>query len=180
MEFAKMKKQLLQLQEKDYQNFVKALVSIETKCDDEEKLKDMYEDFMEDDTMGLLDIAPEENFPELTIPDDGYKSLSEAIRRIETNPFSDTLGDYQTLQWLKELRKLRSILNRPDKTYNPNVSAFESLEDAIDSFDGIQSASEIQVLHWLKQLKRARDVATNNKYNGDEYEKKQLMRNNEN
>ena len=66
MEFAKMKKQLLQLQEKDYQNFVKALVSIETKCDDEEKLKDMYEDFMEDDTMGLLDIAPEENFPELT------------------------------------------------------------------------------------------------------------------
>ena len=46
MEFTKMKKQLLQLQEKDYQNFVKALVSIETKCDDEEKLKDMYEDFM--------------------------------------------------------------------------------------------------------------------------------------
>ena len=41
MEFTKMKKQLLQLQEKDYQNFVKALVSIETKCDDEEKLKDM-------------------------------------------------------------------------------------------------------------------------------------------
>ena len=36
MEFTKMKKQLLQLQEKDYQNFVKALVSIETKCDDEE------------------------------------------------------------------------------------------------------------------------------------------------
>lgn len=109
MEFTKMKKQLLQLQEKDYQNFVKALVSIETNCDDEEKLKDMYEDFMEDDTMGLLDIAPEENFPELTIPDDGYKSLSEAIHRIETNPFSDTLSDYQTLQWLKELRKQRFI-----------------------------------------------------------------------
>ena len=102
MEFAKMKKQLLQLQEKDYQNFVKALVSIETKCDDEEKLKDMYEDL-------LLDIAPEENFPELTIPEDGYKSLSEAIRRFETNPFYDTLGDYQTLQWLKELRKQRFI-----------------------------------------------------------------------
>ena len=95
------------------------------------------------------------------IPDDGYKSLSEAIRRFEANPFNDTLGDYQTLQWLKELRKLRSILNKPDKTYNPNVIAFESLEDAIDSFDGIQSVSEIQVLHWLKQLKRARDVATN-------------------
>ena len=161
MEFTKMKKQLLQLQEKDYQNFVKALVSIETNCNDEEILKDMYEDFMEDDTMGLLDIAPEENFPELTIPDNGYKSLSEAIRRIETNPFSDTLGDYQILQWLKKLRKLRSILNRPDKTYNPNVIAFESLEDAIDSFDGIQSISEIQILHWLKQLKRARDAIKN-------------------
>ena len=161
MEFAKMKKQLLQLQEKDYQNFVKALVSIETKCDDEEKLKDMYEEFMEDDTMGLLDIAPDENFPELTIPEDGYKSLSEAIRRFETNPFADTLGDYQVLQWLKELRKLRSILNRPDKTYNPNVTAFESLEDAIDSFDGIQTAAEIQILHWLMQLKRAKDVVRN-------------------
>ena len=161
MEFTKMKKQLLQLQEKDYQNFVKALVSIETNCNDEEILKDMYEDFMEDDTMGLLDIAPEENFPKLTIPDNGYKSLSEAIRRIETNPFSDTLGDYQILQWLKKLRKLRSILNRPDKTYNPNVIAFESLEDAIDSFDGIQSVSEIQILHWLKQLKRARDAIKN-------------------
>ena len=57
MEFAKMKKQLLQLQEKDYQNFVKALVSIETKCDDDEKLKDMYEEFMEDDTANLLDIS---------------------------------------------------------------------------------------------------------------------------
>ena len=161
MEFTKMKKQLLQLQEKDYQNFVKALVSIETNCNDEEILKDMYEDFMEDDTMGLLDIAPEENFPELTIPDNGYKSLSEAIRRIETNPFSDTLGDYQILQQLKKLRKLRSILNRPDKTYNPNVIAFESLEDAINSFDGIQSVSEIQILHWLKQLKRARDAIKN-------------------
>ncbi len=169
MEFTKMKKQLLQLQEKDYQNFVKALVSIETNCDDEEKLKDMYEDFMEDDTMGLLDIAPDKNFPELTTPGDGYKSLSEAIRHFETNPFTDTLGGYQTLQWLKELRKLRSILNRPDKTYNPKVIAFESLEDAIDSFDGIQSASEFQILHWLKQLKRARDISTNYKYNGDEY-----------
>jgi hypothetical protein len=57
----------------------------------------------------LLDIAPEENFPELTIPEDGYKSLSEAIRRFETNPFNDTLGDYQTVQWLKELRKQRFI-----------------------------------------------------------------------
>ena len=61
MKFAEIKKQLLHLQEKDYQNFVKALVSIETKCDDEEKLKDMYEDFMEDDTVQLLDASLTEN-----------------------------------------------------------------------------------------------------------------------
>ena len=65
--------------------------------------------------------------------------------QVDTNPFTDTLGDYQILQWLKELRKLCSILNKPDKTYNPNVIAFESLENAIDFFDGIQSVSKIQV-----------------------------------
>ena len=129
----------------------------------------MYEEFMDDDAMGLLNIAPEENFPELTTPDDGYKSLSEAINRIESNPFCDSLGDYQMLQWLIELRKLRSIVNRPDKTYNPNVTAFESLEDAIDSFDGIQTAAEIQLLHWLMQLKRARDVAANSHNNGNQH-----------
>ena len=61
MEFAKMKKQLLQLQEKDYQNFVKALVSIETKCDDEEKLEIIYEKFMKNDTEQLLDASFTEN-----------------------------------------------------------------------------------------------------------------------
>ena len=54
MEFEKMKKSLLHLQEKDYQNFVKALVSIETNCIDEEKLESMYEKFMEDDSVNLL------------------------------------------------------------------------------------------------------------------------------
>ena len=61
MEFTKMKKQLLQLQEKDYQNFVKALVSIETNCNDEEKLEIIYEKFMENDTEQLLDASFTEN-----------------------------------------------------------------------------------------------------------------------
>ena len=61
MEYTKMKKQLLQLQEKDYQNFVKALVSIETKCVDEEKLETIYEKFMENDTEQLLDASFTEN-----------------------------------------------------------------------------------------------------------------------
>ena len=56
MEFAKMRNMLLQFQETDYRNFVKALVSIETNCIDEEKLESMYEKFMEDDTAQLLGI----------------------------------------------------------------------------------------------------------------------------
>ena len=56
MEFAKMRNMLLQFQETDYRNFVKALVSIETNCTDEEKLDNMYEKFMEDDTAQLLGI----------------------------------------------------------------------------------------------------------------------------
>ena len=55
MEFAKMRNLLLQLQETDYRNFVKALVSIETNCTDEEKLDSMYEKFMKDDSVNLLD-----------------------------------------------------------------------------------------------------------------------------
>ena len=56
MEFAKTRNLLLQLQETDYRNFVKALISIETNCIDEEKLESMYEKFMEDDTAQLLGI----------------------------------------------------------------------------------------------------------------------------
>ena len=55
MEFAKMRTLLLQLQETDYRNFVKALVSIETNCPDKEKLEKMYEEFMKDDSVKLLD-----------------------------------------------------------------------------------------------------------------------------
>ncbi|MBR4909645.1 MAG: hypothetical protein IKZ43_11610 [Acidaminococcaceae bacterium] len=62
MEFAKMRNLLLQLQETDYRNFVKALVSIETNCTDEEKLDSMYEKFMKDDSANLLNAA----FTEIT------------------------------------------------------------------------------------------------------------------
>ena len=57
MEFAKMRNLLLQLQETDYRNFIKALVSIETNCTDEEKLDNMYEKFMEDDSVNLLNAS---------------------------------------------------------------------------------------------------------------------------
>jgi hypothetical protein len=61
MEFAKMRNLLLQLQETDYQNFIKALVSIETNCTDEEKLERMYDRFMEDDSVQLLNTSLTEN-----------------------------------------------------------------------------------------------------------------------
>ena len=54
MEFTEMKNLLLQLQQTDYRNFVKALVAIETNCNDEEKLESLYEKFMEEDTAALL------------------------------------------------------------------------------------------------------------------------------
>ena len=57
MEFAKMRNLLLQLQETDYRNYIKALVSIETNCIDEEKLESMYEKFMEDDSVNLLNAS---------------------------------------------------------------------------------------------------------------------------
>ena len=61
MKFAKMRNLLLQLQETDYRNFVKALISIETNCTDEEKLDNMYEKFMEDDSVNLLNASITEN-----------------------------------------------------------------------------------------------------------------------
>ena len=54
MEFTEMKNLLLQLQQTDYRNFVKALVAIETNCNDEEKLESLYEKFMEEDEVSLL------------------------------------------------------------------------------------------------------------------------------
>lgn len=55
MEFTEMKNLLLQLQQTDYRNFVKVLVAIETNCNDEEKLESLYEKFMEEDAIQLLD-----------------------------------------------------------------------------------------------------------------------------
>ena len=63
MEFTEMKNQLLQLQQTDYRNFVKALVAIETNCNDEEKLESLYEKFMEKDAIQLLNI--DNNFQQL-------------------------------------------------------------------------------------------------------------------
>ena len=57
MEFIEMKNLILRLQKDDYRNFVKALVSIETDCMDEDKLERIYEKFMEDDAAQLLNFS---------------------------------------------------------------------------------------------------------------------------
>ena len=57
MKFIEMKNLLLLLQRTDYRNFIKALLAIETNCDDEEKLEIAYKRFMEDDTAQLLDTS---------------------------------------------------------------------------------------------------------------------------
>ena len=62
MDFTKMRNLLLQLQETDYRNFYKALVSIETNCKDEEKLEYMYENFMKNDSTNLLDTSLTDKF----------------------------------------------------------------------------------------------------------------------
>lgn len=68
MEFAKMRNLLLQLQETDYHNFIKALVSIETNCTDEEKLESLYDRFMEDDSASLLDTSITVNYSKAILP----------------------------------------------------------------------------------------------------------------
>ncbi len=55
MDFVEMRNLLLHLQETDYRNFVKALISIETNYTDEEKLESMYDKFMKDSSTNLLD-----------------------------------------------------------------------------------------------------------------------------
>ena len=62
MEFTKMRILLLQLQETNYRNFVKALVSIETNCMDEEKLDNMYNNYMKNDSTNLLDTSLTDKF----------------------------------------------------------------------------------------------------------------------
>ena len=50
-----MKNKLLELQEEDYSSFVKALVSIETGVNEEEKLNTVYTEFINDDEWYPLD-----------------------------------------------------------------------------------------------------------------------------
>ena len=106
--------------------------------------------------------------------EDGYwKCIEEAMY---CNFYSQLLYiesfRYQEYCWLKELRHLRLILNKPDKKDN-SVDSFENLEDAIESLSDSQSDAELQIRDWLILLKKARDTATNFQYNGDQYKVKQ-------
>mgnify|MGYP000878052324 FL=1 len=54
-DFSKMKDLLSGLMENSYENYVKAMISIETGIDNEEILQDAYDNYMSDDITGLLD-----------------------------------------------------------------------------------------------------------------------------
>ena len=98
-----------------------------------------------------------------------WKSIEEAMYcKYYYQLFPTEIFPYQEYCWLKELRRLRLILNAKDKEYNPEDS-FKNLDAAIDTLADAQSEAEVQIRDWLIQLKRARENATNFQYNGDQY-----------
>ena len=101
-----------------------------------------------------------------------WKSIEEAMYcKYYYQLFPTELFPYQEYCWLKELRRLRIILNAKDKEYDPDDS-FENIDAAIDVLADSQSDAELQIRDWLIQLKRARETATNLRYNGDQYDNK--------
>lgn len=54
-DFKKMKDLLSDLMDNNYENFVKAMVSIESGIENEEALQNAYDNYMNDDVMGLID-----------------------------------------------------------------------------------------------------------------------------
>ena len=99
-----------------------------------------------------------------------WKSIEEAMYcKYYYQLFPTELFPYQEYCWLKELRRLRLILNAKDKEYNPEDS-FENLDAAIDTLADSQSDAELQIRDWLIQLKTAKKTATNFHYNGDQYD----------
>lgn len=98
-----------------------------------------------------------------------WKSIEEAMYcKYYYQLFPTELFPYQEYCWLKELRRLRIILNAKDKKYNSEDS-FDNLDAAIDNLADSQSDAELQIRDWLIQLKRAREIASNYQYNGDQY-----------
>ncbi|HHQ4154491.1 hypothetical protein P5F67_09780 [Clostridium perfringens] len=55
MDFKKMKDIIICMQEQNYNNFIKALISAEKGIEDEKILEKLYEAYMDNDNMMLLD-----------------------------------------------------------------------------------------------------------------------------
>ncbi|WP_276797364.1 hypothetical protein [Fusobacterium gonidiaformans] len=54
MNYKDMKKEIEKMTDKSHAEFVKALISFEKNIDDEDILEKLYEEYMENDNMGLL------------------------------------------------------------------------------------------------------------------------------
>ena len=115
--------------------------------------------------------APDYEYTEREWNDDEeyWKSIEEAMYcKYYYQLFPTELFPFQEYCWLKELRRLRIILNTQDKEYDPEDS-FENLDAAIDALADSQSDAELQIRDWLIQLKKAKETITNFQYNGDQY-----------
>ena len=75
-DFRKMKDLLSDLMDNNYENFVKAMVSIESGIENKEALQNAYDNYMNDDIMGLID----DNFAKYL---DDYSLESEQSQEIE-------------------------------------------------------------------------------------------------
>ena len=75
-DFRKMKDLLSDLMDNSYENFVKAMVSIESGIENEEALQNAYDNYMNDDVMGLID----DNFAKYL---DDYSLESEQSQEID-------------------------------------------------------------------------------------------------
>lgn len=62
MDYKNIKTELLKMQETNYRAFIKAIISIELDIDNENSLDKIYERFMEDDSIELLN----ESFREIS------------------------------------------------------------------------------------------------------------------
>lgn len=119
--------------------------------------------------------VPDYEYIERNTDEDTYwKSVEEAMYcKYYYQLFPSEIFHYQEYCWLKELRRLRIILNTKDKEYDPEDS-FDNLDTAIDALSDAQSDAELQIRDWLLQLKNARETVTNYQYNGDQYDDKNL------
>lgn len=93
MDFKEMRDTVLNLQDNNYDDFVKALISVEKGIEDKEVLDELYDRYMDEDSMGLLD----ENFDYLIdeMRDEG-KVVESVEKKQEQEELVNLVGNLAT------------------------------------------------------------------------------------